>query len=358
LALIGVVWLAAACGGDGSEGSSAAEDDSPLNELFGGNETSAESRAKQLEAEDLVAECMSEAGWEYTPVDYTAQFGDEIGAEDADLSMSEYGEKYAYGVVRSYELYELPSLLGQDDPEGPIDEGFVDPNNDYVMSLAPEEQELYYRDLYGDPGGFAEPIEGGDGSEETVFTMPPLEEQGCQGRAQAEVYGDSVFSDPDMQTRMDELFEDMENDSAVKSAQRAWSECMTDSNADWTFPTSNDVYQYFERRKAEMAGQELVETTFDTTTGEPLDDSIDTSNSWGSSYDATGEGYIILGQPEPISETNIEALRAEEKTVWEADQKCQKKSDLLDARRAAEQKMVDVMKQEFPQLAETDAGEG
>jgi len=346
-----VAALLAGCGasGSGSSGDSAA--DSPLNALFGGNVSSAESRAQQLKQEEKVAECMKAAGWDYTPVDYTAQFGNDVGAADADLSPAEYAKKYAYGIMHNYELYELPNLLNQNGDatsDTVPDKGFQDPNSDYVNSLTSDEQTQYYSDLYGDQSQ-AEPVDAGT-DDTVVYTPPPLEEQGCQGKAQQEVYGDSPMNDPDIQSRMNDLYTDLNNDPKVKAAQRDWKTCMTKQNTDWDFPSPGDVYQYFEKRKAELSGQDLIEADFDPQTGQPLDDSIDTTNSYSSSYDENGHGYVITGQPKPLSETQIDQLRKEEFTIYAADQKCQKNTKLTKVQHDAEQKLVDALLKEFPQL--------
>lgn len=363
VAIAPCLTLLGACGGGGSDTESSSTDDteSPLNAIFGGTESTAEMRAKDLEREQFVADCMKELGWDYVPVDYSAQFGNEEANADAELSPAEYGEKYAYGIVRNYELYELPYLLGEDPAEAPGGgDEFVDPNSEYVGSLSPEESEQYYRDLYGEQSFVSEEaIAVDDTVADTVYVAPPLEEQGCQGQAQREVYGESPWDNPDISTRMNELFEDMSNDAGIKAAQRDWKTCMADENADWDLETSDGTYQLIDRRKSELSGQEVIETTFDSQTGEPLDDSIDMSSVYTSNYGIDGEGYVVIGEPEALAEDELEQLRGEERALWEADQRCQKESNLRDAQTEAEQKLADTLLQEFPQLEKsTSGGEG
>ena len=132
---------------------------------------------------------------------------------------------------------------------------------------------------------------------------------------------------------------------------------MSAKNPDWDFTSPDGVYQYFDKRKAELAGQDLIETDFDTDTGEPLDDSIDMSQTYSSNWDEDGHGYVVTGQPEALTEDKIEQLRKEERTIWEADQKCQKSSKLADAQKEAEKKLADTLIDEFPQLKDA-AGTG
>ena len=352
----GVALALVGCGGGGNE--SATSDTSPLVAIFGGSESPAQLRADQLKQEQLTADCMSEFGWEYIPVDYEAQFGGSADDEDAGLSAQEYGEKYAYGVVHSYELYELPGILAQSG-DGTADtvpgEGFVDPNADYVSSLSGEEQEQYYADLYGEQT-YEEPID--DGSDTTVFVMPTWEEQGCAGKASHEVNGESPWENPDFQQRFSELSEDLSNDPTVKAAQREWKTCLEDKAPDAEANTPDEIWTYFDARKAELAGQELIETEFDPNTGEPTDPSIDTSDLYSSSSREDGSGYVVIGQPEALTEEEIEQLRTEEREVYDADQACQKKVGLIDAQQKAEQKLANAILEEFPQYKDQTSGEG
>src|SRR5215216_4106318 len=87
---------------------------SPLAAMFGEPESEAEMRAKQLQQEEAVAGCMKAEGWEYTPG---------------------YGEQHGYGIVYSFETYELPYLdadgnYAEDSPMNGRE--FEDPNADYV----------------------------------------------------------------------------------------------------------------------------------------------------------------------------------------------------------------------------------
>ena len=132
LAVCAALAMSAAACGD-PEAESAA---SPLNELWGEPESQAEMRAKQLAQEEAVATCMKAEGWEYTPVDYTAQFNDQ--PEWIDPSTPGYGEKYGYGIVYGYEVYEWPYIdedgnYAEDSPMG--GGSFEDPNMEYVNSL-------------------------------------------------------------------------------------------------------------------------------------------------------------------------------------------------------------------------------
>src|SRR5687767_10677743 len=106
----GIVTLSA-CGGGGGEG---ADDDGmgPLAELMGwGVQEPAEQRRLELEREQAIADCMRAEGWEYEPVDWSAQMPEESEEDMALFADPEaFGAKYGYGVARNYELYEAEAI--------------------------------------------------------------------------------------------------------------------------------------------------------------------------------------------------------------------------------------------------------
>ncbi len=300
--------LVAGCGsasGDGDGGDSSAYE-SPMAELFGWNEQSspAEQRAQQLAVEEFVAECMRAEGFEYNPVDWDAQFSG-FADEDADLfnDPDAYGEKYGYGVVHNYEQYEEPYMLGEDGEGGIGGPVFEDPNAEYVESLSEREREDYYTVLYGDQSFYEEAavtfstIDGaseGDVASSEAFVPPPLEEQGCQGKAQAEVYGEDQFGfDPDVQARLEDFFTQLQDDPEIQDAEQDWLDCMNEkasddleSNVEGFEVTGPDsMYQLVDFMKLEAMGQEVVDYE---------------SDEFG------GSGYSNEGEPKPIPDDELE----------------------------------------------------
>lgn len=327
-------------------------DVSPLAAIFGGVESPAESRRKQLEQEELVAQCMKEAGWEYTPVDYSAQFPE---GEFEDPSTPEFGEKYGYGMVHNYELYELPYL----DEDGNYTEGpgqsFVDPNQEYVSSLTEDEMSDYYAALQGQPIESPPfPIEG-DGDGVTIATSvvgPALEDMGCYGKASAEVYGDQPWSNEDFNERFGQLSEDMENDPRLEDAEIIWSDCMYEIDANYDFLDPNETYQYLEKLMAEAKGQKTV--PFDTDAGQVIGGD-GTEEVYGVSEGPDGDAYATIGQPKPIAESDLKTLQEQELTLWRSDQSCQKSSGLKELRRQLEQELADAILAEFPDLVNDES---
>lgn len=327
---VGLV-LVAGCGssdGGASDADLRNPNNGPLAKLLGYDIAPAEQKAKDLQVQQSIVECMKADGWEYQAVDYSAG-GNDVYTQEYQEQVADpvaYGEKYGYGVVRGYDL-------GQDQSNSPTE--FVDPNNDYVNSLSPDEQTSYYESLYGDQSGFEVTDDTG------TFTPPPLEEQGCQGKAQLEVYGDSPFNDPDMSQRLQEIMDDAQNDPDVKDATDRWATCMSDIDSSYDWKSPDEIYSY-------------------------LYDKLNTAQGYSNTVTTDGSGGVIseaipIGgdgpdttQPE-VDEAAIEDLRAEELQIWTDDNSCQEKVDLLQVRRDAEQRIADQILEEFPELAATES---
>jgi hypothetical protein len=343
-----VATLLVACGDDSTE--SAAADNGPLAAILGGNDSPAESRRKELAVQESMAQCMKDAGWEYKPIDYSAQF--DVPSGDEQLSPKEFGEKHFYGTVYYYELYELPSIgTGEDGVPGTMPgEGFVDPNQDYVMSLSGDEQTKYYADLYGEPQE-APIIDAGEGVVQEAVAVP-IEEQGCAGKAQQEIYGDQPFNNPDFGARFEELQQQLQNDPRVYDAEIAWSDCVYEINPDYDFGASQDVYQYMQTLLSEAKG--LTTLPVDPETHMPIGD-FDDSQGYSSTVDSNGNEIAFVGTPKAIKSDRLEELRTIEAELWKADQKCQKDTGLVDIRREVEQELADTLLQEFPELQQNQS---
>ena len=121
---------------------------------------------------------------------------------ETDVDMSDpqaYGEKYGYGVMYNYETNELGG------GEEAVGVPFEDPNGEYMMSLSPSDQETYNADLYGDPSIWEQ---SGDGATDgTMVVAPPLDQQGCQGKARLEIVGEDPTSDPAVQQMLNDFYE-------------------------------------------------------------------------------------------------------------------------------------------------------
>lgn len=309
--VLAAVALAAGCSG-GSDATTTTDDGlggGPLAQLLGYDISPADSRANELKVQQAIAECMKGEGWEYQPVDFSSQ---NTNLDEFDEQLSDpvgYGTKYGYGVVRGYDLGQEQSATA-----------FVDPNTEYVNSLSTDEMDSYNVSLYG------RAPEAAVGDEEVAPL--PLEQQGCYGQAQAEVYGDSPLADVDVSARLDELTTDAQNDPKILDAYDAWAACMTERDGSYEFATPDEIYNY-------------------------LYDKLAAAQGFG---DQAASGFVRGVNPgdtlPEVDQDAIEALRAEEMQIWTDDQACQVETDIPGIRKQVEQQMVDQLVQDFPELGE------
>lgn len=337
-AVAAVTTVLVACGAtdDDTEATNA----DPLAELLGWdvNQSPAEQRAQQLAVEEAVQTCMRAEGFEYTPVDYTAQFGAD--EEDVELynDPQAYGEKYGYGVVHNYEQYEEPYLLGEED--GSFGPTFEDPNQEYVDSLSDNERDDYYRVLNGD-FMFDEPAIDEGGSEE--FEPPAIEDQGCYGQAQIDVFGGDRFQlDPEVEQRLQDFYSNVQTDPEIDAAQQDWLDCMKKEQPEalesdvsgFTVTGPDSMYQLFDFKKSEAMGMSTID--------------YESTDDGGSSYGSEGE-------PTPIPDDELESLRTLEMSTWKIDYECQKDADIPGIQQRIQQRLVDDLKAEFPELGNSNS---
>jgi hypothetical protein len=344
-----LVLAVAACGGGGSSGDEPVD---PIDAVFGSRSTAAEDRALGLQHQEAVADCMREAGWEYTPFDVFAAYGSDL---DDDRQSPDFGKEFGYGVTRSYELYEWPNI----DAEGNWlsqgnDAGEGDPNDAYVNSLSPEDQEAYSTALYGELAN-AEP-ESYDAEGNPVFPDPPIEEQGCSGKAYVATYGeDQAYDDDAFTDRMFELMDALDHDPAIEEATIVWSDCMYDVDPEYDFDDELDPELHVEQRLQETKGLERVELDGD---GRPVTGGADAESLDFFSTDPDGKNFAYVGQPKRLTEAEIDGLQAFELELWEHDQECRESSQLDELRRRREEEIASTLEDEFPQFATGADGNG
>ncbi|MGO1315879.1 MAG: hypothetical protein ACTMIR_02415 [Cellulomonadaceae bacterium] len=228
--------LLAGCANDSPTQVSA--EDSPLNEfyqaIFGDGEEWTEERAAEdhRKVEELVSACMSEEGFDYTPVPYQdgtvfSSTDEEDGLEYGSVA---YAEKYGYGIT-----YWQDQTIEQQSEE---QVEYVDPNSDYVESMSSGEQDAYYSALWGNVE-YNEDDYDEDGMWIGEGEDPSMDwrTQGCYGSAQHEVYNDGssaneLYDDPawvEIEEQMMSLYEQIQTDPKVTQAQSEWSSCMADA---------------------------------------------------------------------------------------------------------------------------------
>jgi hypothetical protein len=218
-ALAAAVTLAlAACGGGEPEPTPTPteEESTPLETLMRDylGDWSNEDVTRQLVLmEDLIATCMAEQGFDYTPVDYAAMELDLTGEGlDLEWGSAEFAAQYGYGITTS-------PVLGED-AETP-----EDPNEEYVAAMSPSEQEAYHVALYGE--NYAEMS-----TESAVAQDYDWQDAGCTGRAQNEVLSGGGDQDDQFTALQDEMVQMMQSaadDPRLAQVNADWAACMADA---------------------------------------------------------------------------------------------------------------------------------
>lgn len=241
-ALLGGALLLTGCGGGASADPEAEEEVGPLGEYFAQMypEQSEEDMAAQMrEVEELTAACMQEQGFDYTPMDTSQAFGDMTVDEDVDYDSEEYVATHGYGMT----------TWDEEEESAPVEEEWVDPNEDYVSGMSESEQTAFYEALYG-PMDVVEETDPEAEMAEYDWTTA-----GCSGEAQHEVDGASVdpFSDPafsSLQEEMDRMYTSVQDDPAVASLDGDWSACMAEAGYD--FPRPDAAWEDISTRSDEL----------------------------------------------------------------------------------------------------------
>ncbi|MFI2755129.1 hypothetical protein ACGIF2_16995 [Cellulomonas sp. P22] len=257
--------------------------------------------AMNRQMEEVTAACMREAGFEYTPQDYTGTTTVVTEEAGAEYGTEEYAAKNGYGITTS--------IGATADPDA---EEWVDANADYVAGMSETEQAAYYEALYGEQS--TTDVEDPE-AEATEYDWTTA---GCQGKASHEVYetgtAQEAWEDPafaDLQEQIQALYEQSSTAPQFTEINTAWSDCM--SEAGYDFATVNDASMSIS----------------------------DASNAlWENVQDESG--------PDPAA---LEELKTKEIATAVADARCQKSTDYQKryqkAWNALEQDFVDQHKDEL-----------
>lgn len=214
------ISLAACTGGDEPEPTPtpSEEEAAPLEALLTDylSEWSDEDIQQRLaQMQGLIATCMAEEGFEYTPVDYSGAEFDLGAGLDLQPGSAEFAEQYGYGITTD------PFTSGGTE--------IADPNEAYVAAMSDAERDAYLTALYG--AGYADA--GATGEDEALEDYD-WEQAGCTGRAQHEVMAsgiqDEAFSA--LQADMLQMLEDADADPRLTQVTTDWSACMTDAGFD------------------------------------------------------------------------------------------------------------------------------
>ncbi len=182
-------------------------------------EIQADSDRQSRQVEELVAACMQDQGFDYTPVDNSG--GVAFSSDDLDVEWGtiEFAEQYGYGISTD--------PWGAQDEGDPADSGeeYVDPNQDYREAMSESEQLAYDEALWGPSVEYVE------GEEPTEYDWTTA---GCYGSAQHEVYegGDTGTEYADLEDEVNRFWETVQADSRMTELNASWTSCMADEGFD------------------------------------------------------------------------------------------------------------------------------
>ncbi len=225
-ALVAGLSALAGCSGGGGEASGQPTFERPdgamdefMDRLSAGHETDEGTLLNQ--AEDVVAACMSDLGFEYEPVDHTA--GEVETAYDLGLvtGSPEYAAQFGYGIST--------------DPMGVYARGaeVVDPNAAYVAGLSADGRAEYLKALFGVLAQPEDETLGDVAARAEAVVTSTWDQQGCYGRGQHETdesaYLEAMNSAEALIQEIVDLDSTVEADDRIAPLVAAWAGCMADA---------------------------------------------------------------------------------------------------------------------------------
>lgn len=251
-AVVGAVALIVALAGctPAAEGGAEEEELSPLNRYLSaawGGDLSEEEQIESMEKDDaareeLIAQCMTEEGFEYIPASSTGSISfssDDVYQPDSREWVAQYG----YGMI---------NYPGGDEQAEPAEE-YVDPNQDYISSLSEAEQTAFYEVLYGPPTPAEEMNE--DGSYEYEYDWTTA---GCHGWAQHEMEGDDPTTSDEhkpLMNALNDFYTGLATAPELADVNVAWAACMDEggypgfsAQSDAQMSISDELNAYYENQ--------------------------------------------------------------------------------------------------------------
>jgi len=224
VAALAACALLGGCGGGDDKSAKSAPEAGSVEEQLGFSQ--AGDPAAQARAEEQIAACMKNQGFEYTPVDPVARQAALTGK--SGISDEEFDKQFGYGIA---------TLYGRGTPQS-------DPNARIRDSLGPADQRAYDKAFTGGQPGqtFFRAADTGDFSQLG----------GCTKKAADALFGGSELLNV-LQRKLDELDEAVLEDQRMVRAFEDWRRCVRDKTGE-TFEDSEDVELYIQQRLEEIVG--------------------------------------------------------------------------------------------------------
>lgn len=273
-----------------------------LSAMYGGDLDDEQQQARfdeeNKKRQALIAACMTEQGFTYTPDTQNSTFTSSAG-EEWKPDDREWVAQYGYGIGTS---------PGGQEPAPQTE--YVDPNAEYVASLSESEQAAYSEALYGAMSDPSEQPE--DGVFEYDWTKA-----GCNGEADHEVTGEDPLQSEEFTPLMDAL-------NAFWADSAAWPG-MAEANAEWASCMEGAGYPGL---KAQTDASQSVSEAY--------------SKAWGQIDQSSTTG---------LDEATTAALSKTEIETALADLECREKTDFTarskKAQWAAEEAFIDAHKSDL-----------
>ncbi len=241
-----VLFLTACSGGSTNADSPEASDgELTLSDFIPGavdfDQANAEQQYLQQEraAQDKIAACMAEQGFEYIPY---VQNQDQGGFSGPD-SEKEFVEQYGFGIAT---MILEDQQFDEEDYEA---ERAKDPNFAITEAMLPEEREAYEAALWGQQPDidFESMTE-----DEIQAAYESFEPTGCQNTAYEDMFdqGAAMAFYEQFGPMMEDIYGSVESDPRIVELESKWSTCMAESG--YEFSARQDVEVFFLRRLEEV----------------------------------------------------------------------------------------------------------
>ncbi len=184
----------------------------------------------------LIAACMTEAGFQYIPVDVrTVEAAQERVREDPELTHTEYKQKYGYGVTTRF--------------DSPVRDTGLGPNLQIWQGLPEPDKAAYSHTLWGD-----------DPRADFVFAMDEEDFSrtgGCTRKAVAQVFTAEQLTGAYVNPK-DEL---VDSDPRIIKALKAWSKCMHEKGFEYEEDQDEIISEYQDRLDKLLDGDDPATLT-------------------------------------------------------------------------------------------------
>ncbi|WP_148234322.1 hypothetical protein [Cellulomonas flavigena] len=248
-ALVAVVVLAACSGPSEPAPAPTSELDGLLDVILGLDADPSVQPPEIRQAEEAVAACMHDAGFEYHPDE---SVGTGWRRTSPEVGTVAYAERYGYGETIETEEGRPPGLWVE-----PLESEGLRRNREYVASLSPAAVEQYERALDGEPW---------DGAGEYV-------PDGCRGLAYEEVAPDGYAGPADLRDvklAVRGVYEAVESDPRVTDVRARWALCMEEAGypgfsrpLDALSHVATDLWADWQDRYVDATGSPLGVSDYD-----------------------------------------------------------------------------------------------